>query len=217
MCTADHVSGNQELKSRTGAAIYFNENAPVNFEHQKLKEGDIIEFGMVKLEILYTPGHTPNSLSILVTDKARAELPWMILTGDLLFVGSIGRPDLAGAEILEEQVHNLYDSLYEKLQRLPDYLEVFPAHGQGSLCGKGLSAKASSTLGYERLTQPVLGLEGFDAFHDQIAGAFSRSSLKVLPILSIPIYRGRPCSSAAPWSRRSIRISSTNFAGRGPR
>ncbi len=169
---ADHVSGNQELRSRTGAKICFNENAPVTFEHQKLKEGDVIEFGMVKLEILYTPGHTPNSLSILVTDKARSDLPWMILTGDLLFVGSIGRPDLAGAEILEEQVQNLYNSLYEKLQRLPDYLEVFPAHGQGSLCGKGLSAKASSTLGYERLTQPVLRLGGFNEFHDQIAGAF---------------------------------------------
>jgi glyoxylase-like metal-dependent hydrolase (beta-lactamase superfamily II) len=169
---ADHVSGNQELKSRTGADIYYSEYAPVTFGHKKLKEGDVIELGMVKLEILYTPGHTPNSISVLVTDKARGDLPWMILTGDLLFVGAIGRPDLAGAEILEEQVKNLYDSLYVKLGRLPDYLEVFPAHGQGSLCGKGLSAKASSTLGYERLTQPVLQLAGFDAFHDRIAGAF---------------------------------------------
>lgn len=169
---ADHVSGNQELKSRTGADIYYSEYAPVTFDHKKLKEGDVIEFGMVKLEILYTPGHTPNSISILVTDKARADLPWMILTGDLLFVGSIGRPDLAGEEVLEEQVKNLYDSLYEKMQRLPDYLEVFPAHGQGSLCGKGLSAKLSSTLGYERQTQPVLKLEGFKEFHDQIAGVF---------------------------------------------
>jgi hydroxyacylglutathione hydrolase len=169
---ADHVSGNQELKSRTGADIYYSEHASVTFNHKKLKEGDVIEFGMVKLEILFTPGHTPNSISILVTDKARSDLPWMILTGDLLFVGSIGRPDLAGAEILEEQVKNLYVSLYEKLHGLPDYLEVFPAHGQGSLCGKGLSAKASSTLGYERLTQPVLKLSGFKEFHDRIAGEF---------------------------------------------
>ncbi len=169
---ADHVSGNLELKSRTGADIYFSEYAPVTFNYKKLKEGDVIEFGMVKLEILHTPGHTPNSISVLVTDKARADLPWMILTGDLLFVGSIGRPDLAGAEILEEQIKNLYDSLYGKLQRLPDYLEVFPAHGQGSLCGKGLSAKLSSTLGYERKTQAVLNLADFHEFHDQIAGAF---------------------------------------------
>ncbi len=169
---ADHVSGNQELKSRTEAAIYYGEGSPVTFDHKELKEGDVIEFGMVKLEILNTPGHTPNSISIIVTDKARSDKPELILTGDLLFVGSIGRPDLAGAEVLEEQVKNLYDSLYKKLHRLPDYLEVFPAHGQGSLCGKGLSAKASSTLGYERLTQPVLQLQGFKEFHDQIAGAF---------------------------------------------
>lgn len=169
---ADHVSGNQELKSRTGADIYYSEHSPVTFDHKKLKEGDVIEFGMVKLEIVYTPGHTPNAISILVTDKARADVPWMILTGDLLFVGSIGRPDLAGAEILEEQVKNLYNSLYEKMRQLPDYLEVFPAHGQGSLCGKGLSAKANSTLGYERLTQPILQLSGYREFHDQITGAF---------------------------------------------
>ena len=169
---ADHVSGNQELKSRTGAPIYYGAGTPVTFDHKELGENDVIEFGMVKLEILNTPGHTPNSISILVTDKARSEKPGLMLTGDLLFVGAIGRPDLAGAEVLEDQVKNLYDSLYEKLGRLPDYLEVFPAHGQGSLCGKGLSAKASSTLGYERLTQPVLKFPGFDAFHDEIARGF---------------------------------------------
>jgi len=172
MCTRCHVSGNQELRSRTGAEICFSEYAPVAFEHKKLKEGDIIEFGVVKLEILYTPGHTPNSISILVTDKTRGNFPWMILTGDILFVGSIGRPDLAGEEILEKQIKNLYDSLYEKMQRLPDYLEVFPAHGHGSLCGKGLSAKASSTLGYERATQPILKMQSFKAFHDNIAAEF---------------------------------------------
>ncbi len=169
---ADHVSGNQELKSRTGAPIYYGAGTPVTFDHKELKEGEIIEFGMVKLEIINTPGHTPNSISLLVTDKARSDQPELILTGDLLFVGSIGRPDLAGQEVLEEQVKNLYTSLYEKLGRLPDYLEVFPAHGQGSLCGKGLSAKDSSTLGYERRTQPVLQFSGFDEFHADIAGVF---------------------------------------------
>jgi len=168
---ADHVSGNQELRSRTGADIYYSEHAGVAFDHQKLREGDVIEFGMVKLEVLYTPGHTPNSLSLLVTDKARADEPWMILTGDLLFVGAIGRPDLAGEEILEEQVRNLYDSLYEKLGRLPGHLEVYPAHGQGSLCGKGMSAKTSSTLGYEQRTQELLRLSDFSQFHKQVVGA----------------------------------------------
>ena len=168
---ADHVSGNQELKSLTGAEIYYSEHAPVTFDHNKLKHGDVIEFGMVKLEVLYTPGHTPNAISILVTDKSRSEEPWMILTGDLLFVGSIGRPDLAGEEILDEQIQNLYDSLYNRLSQLPDHLEVYPAHGQGSLCGKGLSAKASSTLGFERLAQPILRLSGLEEFHSQIAGS----------------------------------------------
>jgi rhodanese-related sulfurtransferase len=96
----------------------------------------------------------------------------MILTGDILFVGSIGRPDLAGEEVLEQQIKNLYDSLYETMQRLPDYLEVFPAHGLGSLCGKGLSAKSSSTLGYERATQPILQMRSFKEFHDNIAAEF---------------------------------------------
>lgn len=168
---ADHVSGNQELKSLTGADIYYSEHAPVSFEHKKLQEGAIIEFGMVKIEVLYTPGHTPNSISLLVTDKSRTDEPWMILTGDLLFVGSIGRPDLAGEEILDEQVQNLYESLYKKLSQLPDHLEVYPAHGQGSLCGKGLSAKTSSTLGFERFSQPILQLESFNEFYNQIVGA----------------------------------------------
>lgn len=166
---ADHVSGSQELRSLTGADIHISEHAPVSYEHKKLTQGQIIEFGNVKLEVIYTPGHTPNAVSLLVTDKARSQIPWMILTGDLLFVGSIGRPDLAGEEILEEQIQNLYFSLYEKLGKLPDYLEVYPAHGQGSLCGKGLSFKSSSTLGFERLTQPVLQHKNFHDFYQEVA------------------------------------------------
>ncbi len=168
---ADHVSGNQELQSLTGADIYFSEHAPVTFPHKQLKEGEVIEFGKVKVEVIYTPGHTPNAISLLITDKARSEKPWMLLTGDLLFVGSIGRPDLAGEEILQEQIQNLYDSLYNKLNKLPDYLEVYPAHGEGSLCGKGLSSKSSSTLGFERSAQAILQLSSFEEFHSQIAGS----------------------------------------------
>ena len=160
---ADHVSGNLELQSYTGAEICFHENAPVTFRHKTLKEGDTIELGVAKIEVLYTPGHTPNSLSLVVTDRSRSEEPWLVLTGDLLFVGDIGRPDLAGAEILEEQVSNLYHSLKDKLGRFPGYLEVFPAHGQGSLCGKGMSFKSSSTLGFERHHNPMLQTD-FDEF-----------------------------------------------------
>ena len=161
---ADHVSGNQELRSITGADIYYHETAPVNFEHKTVKEGDIIEFGNVRLEIIHTPGHTPHSISILVSDLSRSEEPWMILTGDLLFVGDIGRPDLAGEEILDEQIRNLYDSLYNKLGRFPGRIELFPAHGQGSLCGGGMSAKPSSTIGFERHNNPMLQLGSIDEF-----------------------------------------------------
>lgn len=155
---ADHVSGNMELKSRTGADIFFQEGTPVEFEHKEVGQGDVIELGNAKLEFIKTPGHTPNAMSILVTDKSRGDRPWLVLTGDCLFVGDVGRPDLAGREHLEEQVDSLYDSLYNKLGKLPDRLEVFPAHGEGSLCGKGMSSKSSSTIGFEKENNPVLDL-----------------------------------------------------------
>ena len=129
---ADHVSGDQELRLATGADIYIHESAPVKYQHKAVKEGDTIKLGAAGIKVLHTPGHTPNSISLLVTDKARSEDPQMLLTGDLLFVGDIGRPDLPGAEILDEQVENLYKSIYVKLADYPDHLEVFPAHGQGS-------------------------------------------------------------------------------------
>jgi glyoxylase-like metal-dependent hydrolase (beta-lactamase superfamily II)/rhodanese-related sulfurtransferase len=169
---ADHVSGDQELRLATGADIYIHESAPVDYRHKDLKEGDVFELGAAKMEVLHTPGHTPNSISLLVTDKARSDEPQMLLTGDLLFVGDIGRPDLPGAEILDEQVENLYNSLYVKLADYPDHLEVFPAHGEGSLCGRGMSAKKSSTLGYERRANPMLGFSSFDAFKTEVMSAF---------------------------------------------
>ena len=169
---ADHVSGDQELRLATGADIYIHESAPVEYRHKDLKEGDVFELGAAKMEVLHTPGHTPNSISLLVTDKLRSEEPQMLLTGDLLFVGDIGRPDLPGAEILDAQVENLYNSLYAKLAKYPDHLEVFPAHGEGSLCGRGMSAKKSSTLGYERRANPMLGFESFDAFKAEVMSAF---------------------------------------------
>ncbi len=161
---ADHVSGNQELRSLTGADIYLYESAPVTFEHKSLKEGDIINLGAAKLEVIYTPGHTPHSQSLLVTDKSRSEDPWILLSGDLIFVGDIGRPDLAGQELLDQQVENLHESIYQKIGKLPGGIEVFPAHGQGSLCGKGMSSKTSSTLGFERDTNPLLNIESLDEF-----------------------------------------------------
>ena len=169
---ADHVSGDQELQLATGADIYIHESAPVEYRHKALREDDTFELGAAKIEVLHTPGHTPNSISLLVTDKARSEEPQMLLTGDLLFVGDIGRPDLPGAEILDEQVENLYQSLYVKLADYPDHLEIFPAHGEGSLCGRGMSAKKSSTLGYERRANHMLGFPSFEAFKAEVMSAF---------------------------------------------
>ncbi len=168
---ADHVSGNMELRSRTGADIYYLEGNPVQFEHQEVKEGDTVELGNAKLAFVRTPGHTPFSMSILVTDQSRSEDPWLVLTGDCMFVGDVGRPDLAGAERIDEQVRNLYDSLHNKLGELPASIEVFPAHGEGSLCGKGMSSKSSSTIGFEMRNDPLLRLS-WEAFQTEFTQSF---------------------------------------------
>ena len=161
---ADHISGAQELRAATGADIYIHESAPVGYEAIKLKNGDEFRAGNANIRVLHTPGHTPNSVSFLITDLARSPEPEMILSGDLLFVGDIGRPDLPGEELLDEQVGNLYNSLYKTLEHLPDYLEVYPGHGEGSLCGQGMSAKPHTTLGYERLANPMLQYPDFAQF-----------------------------------------------------
>ncbi|MBG0775202.1 MAG: MBL fold metallo-hydrolase [Desulfovibrionaceae bacterium] len=161
---ADHVSGAHELRSITGCEICMHESTAADFPFTPLAEGDVVEAGAARLEVLHTPGHTPNSISLLVTDKARSEEPWMLLTGDLLFVGDVGRPDLVGDAVLEEQVKNLHTSLFTKLGRLPDHLEVFPAHGAGSLCGRGMSSKPNSTLGFERRANPAFRHPEFEDF-----------------------------------------------------
>jgi len=161
---ADHVSGARELRAATGADIYIHENAPSSYEVKKLKDGDRFTLGNAFIRVLHTPGHTPNSVSFWISDLTRSAEPEIILTGDLLFIGDIGRPDLPGEEIMDEQVENLYKSLYKTLGALPDYLEVYPAHGQGSLCGQGMSAKPYSTLGNERLTNSMLKYSNFADF-----------------------------------------------------
>ncbi|MCL2125834.1 MAG: rhodanese-like domain-containing protein [Oscillospiraceae bacterium] len=165
---ADHVSGAQELRAATGADIYIHESAPVGYDAARLHDGDEFRIGNAHIRVIHTPGHTPNSVSLLVSDLARSPAPEMLLTGDLLFVGDVGRPDLPGDEILDEQAENLYDSLYKVLGSLPDYLEIYPAHGEGSLCGQGMSAKPSSTLGYERRVSPMLGHPDLASFKSAI-------------------------------------------------
>ncbi|MDD2598318.1 MAG: MBL fold metallo-hydrolase [Kiritimatiellae bacterium] len=169
---ADHITGTIELAERTGATIYVHPGVKAAFPHQELHEGERFHFGAAELEVIETFGHTPNSVSFAVTDHARSEDVFALLTGDLLFVGDIGRPDLAGSDLLEEQVRNLYDSLYNKLARFPDWTEVYPAHGEGSLCGRGMSAKPVSTLGFERRNNPLLNKMPFEKFHEIMTTGF---------------------------------------------
>jgi hydroxyacylglutathione hydrolase len=155
---ADFVSGHRELAERTGATIVFGEKAGAAFPHRAVKDGDEVRLGRVVLRFLETPGHTPESVSIVVTDTAASPEPRMVLTGDTLFIGDVGRPDLVGARGLtpEAMAGMLYDSLHGKLLALPDPVEVYPAHGAGSLCGRNISKETSSTIGAERRTNYAL-------------------------------------------------------------
>jgi glyoxylase-like metal-dependent hydrolase (beta-lactamase superfamily II)/rhodanese-related sulfurtransferase len=155
---ADFVSGHRELAERTGAQIVFGARAEATLDHKAVSDGDEIRIGRVVLRFLETPGHTPESVSILVIDTAVSPEPRLVLTGDTLFIGDVGRPDLVGARGLsaEAMAGMLYDSLHRKLLRLPDPVEVYPAHGAGSLCGRNLSKETSSTIGEQRRTNYAL-------------------------------------------------------------
>jgi glyoxylase-like metal-dependent hydrolase (beta-lactamase superfamily II)/rhodanese-related sulfurtransferase len=149
---ADFVSGHRELAETTGAKVYISAKAGAKFPHVGVREGDEISFGDVTLRFLETPGHTPESVSILVFDNSKsADVPQAVLTGDTLFIGDVGRPDLHGATITPQDAAGmLYDSLHGKLLALPDEVAVFPAHGAGSLCGRNISSETSSTIGQQR-------------------------------------------------------------------
>ncbi|HNC09699.1 MAG TPA: MBL fold metallo-hydrolase [Anaerolineales bacterium] len=153
---ADHVSGNSDLAARTGAQIYVHEASGAEFPHQPVKDGDVLELGNLRLKILHTPGHTPESITLLVTDTTRSDQPWLALTGDTLFVGDIGRPDLVGAEAANGLANDMYHTINEKILPLNDGLLVYPGHGAGSLCGKSIGSMRSTTLGYERISNPAL-------------------------------------------------------------
>ena len=141
---ADFVSGHQELAERTGATILISQHARATFPHQAVKDGEEVRVGALSLKFLETPGHTPESISVLITDTRVSDQPQMVLTGDTLFIGDVGRPDLLGSKGLtaEHMAGVLFDSLHDKLLPLPDDVLVYPAHGAGSLCGKNLSKDA---------------------------------------------------------------------------
>src|SRR5205814_5766187 len=149
---AAFISGHRELTARTGAEIVFGEKAGAAFAHRAVKEGDELNIGRVKLRIMETPGHTPESICVLVTDTEVSNEPQKGLTGDTLFIGDVGRPDLAGGKgyTPQEMAGMMYDSLHRKLLKLDDAVEVYPAHGAGSMCGKNLSTETSSTIGQQR-------------------------------------------------------------------
>jgi len=150
---ADFVAGHIELRDKAGAKIYLGEQAQAEYEFTAVKDGDVVEFGKVRLSILETPGHTPEGISILVYDLDKSDRePHAVLTGDTLFIGDVGRPDLLASigVTADELADMLYDSLHNKLMKLPDETLVYPAHGAGSMCGKHLSDEAFSTLGDQR-------------------------------------------------------------------
>lgn len=153
---ADFVSGHKELGARTGAAIYMGARANAAFPHVDVQDGFELQVGRMRLQVLETPGHTPEGICLVVTDEERSPKPWGVLTGDTLFIGDVGRPDLSNTHAPEELAGMLYDSLHEKVLKLADDVLVYPAHGAGSLCGRNMRSERSSTIGVERLTNYAL-------------------------------------------------------------
>ncbi|HYW73275.1 MAG TPA: MBL fold metallo-hydrolase [Pyrinomonadaceae bacterium] len=151
---ADFISGHRELSARTGAQIVFGKEARATIAHLAVKDADRLTVGRATLEIMETPGHTPESICILLTEDAGPEQPAapILLTGDTLFIGDVGRPDLAGGKGYSPQLmaEMMYDSLHQKILKLDDMVQVYPAHGAGSMCGKNLSTETSSTIGQQR-------------------------------------------------------------------
>jgi glyoxylase-like metal-dependent hydrolase (beta-lactamase superfamily II)/rhodanese-related sulfurtransferase len=165
---ADFVSGHKELAARTGATIYIGAQAGAMFPHVPVHDGFELKLGKALIRVLETPGHTPESICLVVTDEEKSRAPWAVLTGDTLFIGDVGRPDLSPRHTPAQLAGMLYDSLHEKLLALPDSVLVYPAHGAGSLCGKNMRAERSSTIGTERLTNYALQIKSREEFVTQL-------------------------------------------------
>jgi glyoxylase-like metal-dependent hydrolase (beta-lactamase superfamily II) len=161
---ADHHSGAALLAAATSAPIYLHESAQVTFPFTRLKDGDVVELGNDYVRVLHTPGHSADSISLVVGDKVRTEAPWLVFTGDTLFVGDVGRPDLHGDANTTLFAGQLYDSLFGKLLTLDDTVEIYPSHFAGSICGRAMSGKPSSTIGFERRFNPALQQTDREAF-----------------------------------------------------
>jgi glyoxylase-like metal-dependent hydrolase (beta-lactamase superfamily II)/rhodanese-related sulfurtransferase len=165
---ADFVSGHRELAARTGAKIYMGAQAGATLPHVPVHDGFVLKFGKASIRVLETPGHTPESICLVVTDEEKSPAPWAVLTGDTLFIGDVGRPDLSPRHTPVQLAGLLYDSLHNKLMKLADNVLVYPAHGAGSLCGKNMRADRSSTIGTERLTNYALQIKSRQDFVAQL-------------------------------------------------
>ena len=165
---ADFVSGHKELAARTGAKIYIGTKAGAAFAHVPVHDGFELHFGKARITVLETPGHTSESICLLVTDEEKSSRPWAVLSGDTLFIGDVGRPDLSENFSPQELAGMLYDSLHTKLLALANDVVVYPAHGAGSLCGRNMRAEKSSTIGTERLTNYALQIKSREEFIQQV-------------------------------------------------
>src|SRR3989442_1316982 len=199
---ADHISGNRDLAAVTKAAIHVHGAAGLRSRHATLAAGSVIRLGNVELKACHAPGHPPDSICLLVTDHARAAEPWFVLTGDTLFVGSVGRPDLGGASAAED----LGETLRRVLLPLSDGVEVYPAHGAGSSCGRAMSAKAASTIGFERRFNPAFHFDSKARFVDFIMegmppkpAAFETIVAKNRGLLPLTAAKPRPMSAREAW------------------
>ena len=202
---ADFVSGHKELATRTGAKIYIGARAGAAFAHVAVNDAFELRIGTAGVKVLETPGHTPESVCLVITDEEKSSRPWAVLTGDTLFLGDVGRPDLSKMHTPSQLAGMLYDSLHNKLLKLADEVLVYPAHGAGSLCGRNMRAERSSTIGTERLTNYALQIKSREEFVRQLtanlpvrpeyflqdaeinrAGAPALSELPALPPISAP-------------------------------
>src|ERR1700692_3603771 len=169
---ADFFSGNKELAARTGAKIYIGAQANAEFPHVPLTDDYEVKIGALRIRALETPGHTPESVCLVITevsaDDEKSAHPCAVLTGDTLFIGDVGRPDLSKMHTPQQLAGLLYDSLHKKLLSLPDAVVVYPAHGAGSLCGRSMRAERSSTIGTERLTNYALQIPNREEFIAQL-------------------------------------------------
>ena len=161
---ADHYSGGKALAEKTGAQYMLHESSETNFDFVALKDQQILNAGNVEVKVLHTPGHTLDSICLLVTDHVRGDSPWFLLSQHTLFVGSIGRPDLRGQE--KEMAATLYDTLHNKLLTLDSHIEILPGAKAGSVCGAGLSGKPMSTIGFEKQNNAIFKLSKADFIAD---------------------------------------------------